>query len=213
MRFSANSLQRRRPQQLLSVSSGSWESLEDIGQPNCLHQFSNSNKVFFLSVLLVEIYTVCIFIWIIYLSVYKYIRFFPMNQWPSQAVEWSVIVDSIESLGWVLSHTCLIWLVGFLPRWWKRVLPKLHWITLQFYLPVSLSLFLSGHLMCRGGSDPTTAIISVGLIKCANWWQWGGKSGLKREETSVSPEVSSSVCGPFEMLNSSGHPPSDKNIW
>lgn len=122
MRFPAEPQQKLRPQQLLSVSSDSGGSLEDIGQPNCLHQFSNSNKIFFLSVPLEEIDAVCIFIWIMYLSVYRYIRFSPMKP---VAKSGSGVISSSGFKNWFLTQkhkdeccSCFymharLWLVDF----------------------------------------------------------------------------------------------------
>lgn len=58
--LSSDLLQGLHLQQQLSVSSSSWESWQDRGQPNCLHQFLYSNKIYFLSAPLEEIDTVCI---------------------------------------------------------------------------------------------------------------------------------------------------------
>lgn len=119
MRFPANPLQRRHPQQRLSVSRGSWESLEDIGQPNFLHPFLNSNKTFFLSVVLKEIDTVCVPLLKIHLSPCKYTGFSPIQ---SVAKSGSGVISYSwfkETQGWALQvvlHTCYQWLMGFLPR-------------------------------------------------------------------------------------------------
>lgn len=176
MRFPAEPLQRLRPQQHLSVSSDSGESLEDTGRPSCLHHFSNRNKIFFLSVPPEESDAVCIFIWIMYLSVYRYIRFSPVKpvaKSGSGVISYSRFKNwflDTETQGWVLQlllHARQMWLVDFsssnIITWNGNVsYPK-------------LNTELSSNSLCRGGSDHTTAFTAIIFIKWANWWQWYGK--------------------------------------